>query len=72
MTRGVTDSSVTLHLPAGPVTVPVAIAWAQCACGEAIAAVADTRDPAIAAVADAEDEAGWSGDRCPGCARGAR
>ena len=49
VSRGVVTDHVTVRLPVGgQLLVPVAVAWAQCACGEHLGWVGDARDNAVA------------------------
>lgn len=67
MSRGVVHSVVEAHTGHGTLSVPVCVAWAQCACGEALAFVGDATDSATAGLADVEAEDGWRGDACGAC-----
>lgn len=70
MSRGTERDHVTVDLPiGGSLLVPVAVAWAQCACGEHLAWVGDAEDNAVAGLAGVEAEDGWQGDVCGDCVR---
>ena len=73
MSRGVVRSTVDVHTGHGTISVPVAVAWARCRCGECLSWVSDATDSAVAGLAGVEDEDGWRGDVCGECAeRGSR
>lgn len=68
MSRGVVHSTVEVRMAHGAISVPVCVAWAQCACGEHLAWVGDATDNAVAGLAEVEAEDGWQGDVCGECA----
>ncbi len=68
MSRGVVTDHVTVRLPVGgQLLVPVAVAWARCACGEYLAWVGDAEDNARAGLVRVEAEDQWDGDVCGEC-----
>lgn len=73
MSRGVVHSTVEVRMGHGTISVPICVAWVECACGERLACVSDAIDDAVAGLAEVEAKNRWRRNVCGECAeRGSR